>query len=114
MQTVVNDLVPLAVLVFGVAIALLLRRVELPRNSERLGSATVALLGTLTGVFFITYLVWSAVGGPSGAEYFFPESPRLGIAYLVFLALAALLVARSGFLTRKCERTALMTLKAND
>jgi hypothetical protein len=100
-QTVVNDSVPLAMFIFGVALALLIRRVELPSSSERLMSATVALLGTVTGVFFVAYLAWSGFGGPSNYEYFFPETRWLGIVYLILLALIPLLVVRSGLLVRR-------------
>jgi hypothetical protein len=100
-QTVVDDCVPLAMFIFGVALALLIRRVELPRASERLVFSTVALLGTFTGVFFVTYIAWSAVGGPSNDEYFFPETPWLGVVYLILLALIPLLVIRSGLLARR-------------
>jgi hypothetical protein len=99
-QTVVNDSVPLAMFIFGVAIALLIRRVELPRASERIVSTTVALLGTITGVFFVAYIAWSALGGPSNYEYFFPEARWLGIVYLILLALIPLTVIRSGILAR--------------
>jgi len=44
---IVNDLLPIAILVLGIAIAVLLRRVEFPLISERIGSAIVALLGVL-------------------------------------------------------------------
>jgi hypothetical protein len=102
-QTVVNDCVPIAMLVFGAAIALLIRRVELPRIGSRLAFSTLALLGGLTGVFFVAYLAWSAVGGPSNYEYFFPESPWLGVVYLIFLALVPVLVMRSGLLARRYQ-----------
>ena len=99
-QTVMNDLAPLAVLVFAVAMAFLVRRVELPRISERLGSATVVLLGILSGVFLITLVVWFTVGGPIYAT--FGETGNIaGVAYLVFLALVTVLVARSGLHARK-------------
>jgi hypothetical protein len=88
---------------FGVAIALLIRRVELPRVIARLVFPTVTLLSTFTGVFFITYLAWSAFGGPSNYEYFFPESPWLGVVYLILLALVPLLVVRSGLLARRSQ-----------
>jgi hypothetical protein len=104
-QTVMNDLAPLAVLVFGVAVAVLMRRVDLPRVAERLGSPTVVLLGALAGVFFLSYLAWSWVGGPSSAEYWFPESPWLGVAYLVLLALVAVLVGRAGMLALRSRST---------
>lgn len=97
-QTIINDSVPLAMCVFGVALALLIRRVELPRASERIMYSTVALLGTFTGVFFVAYISWSAFGGPSDFEYFFPESPWLGVVYLIILAIIPLLVIRSGLL----------------
>ena len=64
---------------------------------------TVALLGTLTGAFFVAYIAWSAVGGPSDYEYFFPETRWLGIVYLVFLAFVPLLVIRSGLLAWRQE-----------
>jgi hypothetical protein len=101
-QAVMNDLAPLAVLVFAVAMAFLVRRVELPRASTHLGSATVVLLGTLSGVLLITLVVWSTVGGPIYAT--FGETGDIaGVAYLVFLALVTVLVARSGLLARKNE-----------
>jgi hypothetical protein len=101
-QAVMNDLAPLAVLVFAVAMAFLVRRVELPRISERLGSAPVVLLGTLCGVLLITLVVWSTVGGPIYAT--FGETGDIGgVAYLVLLALVAVLVARSGLIARKSE-----------
>jgi hypothetical protein len=102
-RTVMNDLAPLAVLVFAVAMAFLVRRVELPRISERLGSATVVLLGILSGVFLITLVVWFTVGGPSGDATFGETGNIAGVAYLVFLALVTVLVARSGLLARKNE-----------
>lgn len=99
-QAVMNDLAPLAVVVFAVAMAFLVRRVELPRLSERLGSATVVLLGILSGVFLITLVVWFTVGGPIYAT--FGETGNIaGIGYLVFFALVTVLVARSGFLARR-------------
>jgi hypothetical protein len=97
-QNVIDDCVPLAMFAFGVALALLIRRVEFPQASERLVLSTVALLGTFTGVFFVAYIVWSAVGGPSHDEYFAPEAPWLGVVYLLLLALIPSLVIRSGFL----------------
>ncbi len=102
-QTVVNDSVPIAMFVFGVALALLIRRVELPRIGARLAFSTLALLGGLVGVFFVAYLTWSAVGGPSNYEYFFPESRWLGVVYLIFLALVPVLVVRSTLLARKYQ-----------
>jgi hypothetical protein len=101
-QVVMSDLAPLAVLVFTVAMAFLVRRVEPPRFSERLGSATVALLGTLSGVLLITLVVWFNVGGPIYAT--FGETGDIaGVAYLVFLALVTVLVARLGLIARKNE-----------
>jgi hypothetical protein len=109
----VNDLVPFALLVFGVAIALLMRRVELPRISARFGLAIVVLLGALIGVFVLTYLVWLTAGGPMGTHYFVPEGSLAGVIYLVFLALIAVLIGRSGLLARRFERTPQITSKAN-
>jgi hypothetical protein len=110
---VVNDLVPVALLVFGVSIASLVRRVELPRISARLGMATVALLGALIGVFVLTYLVWLTAGGPMGTHYFVPEGSLAGVIYLIFLALIAILIGRSGLLARRFERTPQVTSKEN-
>jgi purine-cytosine permease-like protein len=98
---VIDDCVPLAMFIFGVALALLIRRVELPQASERLVPSTVALLGTFTGVFFVAYIAWSVFGGPSNYEYFFPEAPWLGVVYLILLALIPSLVLRSGYLARR-------------
>ena len=104
-ETVMNDLVPLAVLVFAVAMAILLRRVELPRISERLGSATVVLLGILSGLFLLTLVVWFTFGGPINAT--FGETGNIaGVAYLIVLAIVTVLVARSGLLARGFEREA--------
>lgn len=101
-RTVMNDLAPLAVLIFAVAMAFLVRRVELPRISERLGSATVLLLGILSGVFLITLVVWFTVGGPIYAT--FGETGYIGgVVYLVFLILVTALVARLGLLARPIE-----------
>ena len=102
-QTVVDDCVPLAMFAFGVAIALLIRRVEIPRVSARLVFPATALLSTFSAVFFVAYLAWSAFGGPSNYEYFFPESPWLGVVYLILLALVPLLVVRSGLLARRSQ-----------
>jgi hypothetical protein len=97
-----NDLAPLAVLVFAVAMAFLARRVELPRIGERLGSATVVFLGTLSGVLLVTLVVWSTVGGPIYAT--FGETGDIGgVVYLIFFALVTVLVARSGLIARKNE-----------
>jgi hypothetical protein len=102
-QTTVDDCIPLAMLIFGIALALLIRRVEFPQVIERFVFSTVALLGALTGAFFVAYIAWSAVGGPSDDEYFFPEARWLGIVYLVLLAIIPLLVIRSGVLARRQE-----------
>jgi len=105
-QTVMNDLVPVAVLIFGVAMAFLLRRVELPRMSERLTSGTVVLLGILAGVFLIALVAWFIVGGPLYAT--FGETGNIaGVAYLFFLAIATVLVARSGVVACRVERKVL-------
>jgi hypothetical protein len=95
-----SDLVPIALLLFGIAIALLVRRVELPRLAERLGTTIVTLLGTLTGVFLVTYVVWLEVDGPSGNESFWPEGARAGGVYLVLLGLVSILVGRTRWLAR--------------
>ncbi len=101
-QAVMNDLTPLAVLVFAMAMAVLVRRVELPRVSERFGSASVVLLGVLSGAILITLVVWFTVGGPIYAT--FGETGDIaGVAYLVFFALVTVLVARLGLLARKSE-----------
>lgn len=102
-QTTVDDCIPLAMLIFGIALALLIRRVEFPQVIERFVFSTVALLGALTGAFFVAYIAWSAVGGPSDNEYFFPEARWLGIVYLILLAIIPLLVIRSGVLARRHE-----------
>jgi hypothetical protein len=99
-QTFVDDSVLLATFTFGIALALLIRRVELPPTLVRLVLPTVALLSTCTGVFFFAYLAWSAFGGPSNDEYFFPESRWLGVVYLVLLGLVPLLVVRLRLLAR--------------
>jgi hypothetical protein len=100
-QTVIDDCVPLAMFAFGIAIALLIRRIELPTKIARLVFPTVALLSVLSGVYFIAYLAWSVFGGPSSYEYFFPERRWLGIVYLILLALVPLLAGRSVFLARR-------------
>jgi hypothetical protein len=94
-QTVVDDCVPLAMFIFGLALALLIRRVELPRVSARLVFPATALLSTFAAVFFVAYLAWSIMGGPSNYEYFFPESRWLGVVYLILLGLVPLLVGRA-------------------
>jgi hypothetical protein len=101
-QAVMNQLAPLAVLVFAVAMAFLVRRVELPHIGERLGSVTVVLLGILSGVFLLSLVAWFTAGGPIYAA--FGETGNIaGVAYLVFFALVTLLVSRSGLLARKYE-----------
>jgi hypothetical protein len=100
-HAVVDDCVPLAMFLFGVSIALLIRRVELPRSSSRFVFPALALLGTLGGAFFVAYIAWSAFGGPSNYEYFFPESPWLGVVYLILMALIPSLVLRSGVVAVK-------------
>lgn len=101
-QAVMNDFAPLAVLVFAVAMAFLVRRVELPRTGERLGSATVVLLGTLCGVLLVTLVIWSTIGGPIFAT--FGETGDIGgVVYLVFFALVTVLVLRSGLIASKSE-----------
>ena len=95
-QIFVNDMLPIAFLILGIAIAVLLRRVEFPLLSERAGSVVVALLGALLGAFMLALLVWFQVGGPSGSSIFVTEGPSAGKSYLVFLALVAVLVGRSG------------------
>jgi hypothetical protein len=102
-QNVLNDCVPLVMLAFGVAIALLIRRVELPRAGARLALPTVEILSALTGVFFLTYLAWSAFGGPSRDEYFFPETRWLGYAYLILLAVVPMVIGGSGLLSRRLQ-----------
>ena len=97
---VVNDLVPIAVLLFGISIASLWRRVELPRFVKRFSSATVSLLGVLTSVFLVAYLFWIGFGGPSGDEAFVPEGTRIGYTYLVALGIFAILVGRTRWLAR--------------
>jgi hypothetical protein len=103
-QTVQDDCVPLAMFAFGVALALLIRRIDLPHMVARLVFPTAGLLGFFTAVYFVAYLAWSIFGGPSNYEYFFPESPWLGVVYLVLLALVPLLVWRSVVLSRRSER----------
>jgi hypothetical protein len=102
-QAVMNDLAPLAVLVFAVAMAFLVRRVELPRIGQRLGSVSVVLLGILSGVILLTLVAWFTTGGPIYAT--FGETGNIaGVAYLIVIAVVTVLVARSGFLARGVER----------
>jgi hypothetical protein len=103
-QAVMNDLAPLAVLVFAVAMAFLVRRVELPRICERLGSVTIVLLSILSGAFLLALVAWFTSGGPMYAT--FGETGNIaGVAYLFFLAIASVLVARSGLLARRFSET---------
>lgn len=106
MATVVNDLVPVALLVFGIAIALLVRRLELPRVAERLGFAVVALLGALSAAFFIGYLLWIGVGGQDQVQPFAPEGTQAGVAYLGFVAVATVLIGRANLLAWRLQRHA--------
>jgi hypothetical protein len=106
MATVVNDLVPVALLIFGVAMALLLRRVELPQVVERLGFVIVALFGTLSAAFFVSYLVWIGVGGQDQVQSFAPEGTGAGVAYLGFVAFATFLVGRAGLLSWRFQHRA--------
>jgi hypothetical protein len=94
-----NDCVPLAMFVFGIAIALLIRRVVIPQRITRLIFPTVTLLGALSAVYFVAYVGWSAFGGPSDYDFFFRDK-WLGIVYFVLLGLMPLLVIRSGLLVR--------------
>jgi hypothetical protein len=94
-DTVVNNLVPLAVLLFGLAIATLLRRVELPQFVARFTRATVMLLGVLTGVAVVTHVAWLAFGGPSDTPTFGFEGSTAGAIYIAFLALVAVLIVRT-------------------
>jgi hypothetical protein len=102
---VVNGLVPIAVLLFGCAIASLWRRVELPRFSARLSSATVTLMGGLTVSFLVTYVAWLECGGPSGSQSFVPEGTRAGAWYLVVLAIAGVLIGRTRWAMRVNDRS---------
>jgi hypothetical protein len=102
-QAVMNDLAPLAVLVFAVAMAFLVRRVELPRIGERLGAVTILLLSILSGVFLLALVAWFTTGGPIYAT--FGETGNIGgVAYLFFLAIVTVLVTRSGLLARGVQR----------
>ncbi|MGB8196901.1 MAG: hypothetical protein WCF25_07845 [Acidimicrobiales bacterium] len=105
-QAIVNDLLPIAILAFGVSIALLIRRVELPSISERTSSAIVALMGMLLGGFLLAYLVWFNVGGPSGSNVFSFEGGVISKLYIVFATVVAVLVGRSGY--RLARRNHLM------
>jgi hypothetical protein len=106
---VVSHLVPIALLIFGIAIALLARRVELPKLVERFGAITVTLLGTLTGVFLITYIAWLEFGGTSADQTFAPEGTRAGVAYLVMFGLVVMLVGRTRWLARSAGKNLELT-----
>jgi hypothetical protein len=106
---VINDIVPIAFLLFGVAIASLWRRVELPRFSARLSSVAVTLLGGLIGAFVVAYVAWLAFGGPSGSQSFVPEGSRTGTTYIVVLAVAVVLVVWTRWTMRKVGRTGLLS-----
>jgi hypothetical protein len=99
---VINDCVPLAMFVLGVAIALLIRRVEIPPRIARLVVPTVALLGALSAVYFVAYLGWNLFGGPSDYDFFFRDK-WLGIVYLILLGLVPVLIGRSMVLSKKSE-----------
>jgi hypothetical protein len=99
-QGVVDHLVPVAMFVFGVAIALLIRRVEISQRAARLVFPTLAFLGALTGVFFVAYLAWNFFGGPSDYDFFFRDR-WLGIVYRIVLGVVALVVGRSAVLSRR-------------
>jgi hypothetical protein len=101
-QRVSNDCVPLAMFVFGIAVALLIRRVEIPQRITRLVFPTVALLGALSGVYFVAYVAWSAFGGPSDYDFFFRDK-WLGVVYFILLGLVPLLLGRSVVLAKKSE-----------
>jgi hypothetical protein len=101
-QRVSDDCVPLAMFVFGIAIALLIRRVEIPQRITRLVFPAAALLGALSGVYFVAYAGWNLFGGPSDYDFFWRDK-WLGVVYFVLLGLVPLLVIRSGLLSRKHE-----------
>jgi hypothetical protein len=101
-QGVVDHFVPVAMFVFGIAIALLIRRVEIPQRTARLVFPTLALVGALAGVFFVAYLAWSFFGGPSNYDFFFRDR-WLGIVYRILLGVVALVVARAAVLSKKSE-----------
>jgi hypothetical protein len=94
--TIVNDLTPLGVIAFAVAIATLARRVELPRTRERLGSLTVTCLGALSIIFVVTLVLWFAAGGPAQYPLFGFSGAIAGVTYLAFMAIVATLVTRLG------------------
>jgi hypothetical protein len=112
-DTIVNDLMPLAIVVFGVAIAVLLRRVDLPAVSERLATTTVTMLGILIGALLIAYVAWLEFGGPSGSQTFWPIGPVGSGVYLVFLALVAVLLTRTGILRSRRSRSVVVIFEEN-
>jgi hypothetical protein len=102
-QAVMNDLAPLGLLVFAVAMAFLVRRVEFPRIGERLGSVTLVILSILSGVFLTALIAWFTAGGAIYAA--FGETGNIaGVAYLIFVAIVTVLVGRSGLLARGVQR----------
>jgi hypothetical protein len=101
-QRVSDDCVPLAMFVLGIAMALLIRRVEIPSRIARLVFPTVALLGALIGVYFVAYVAWSMFGGPSDYD-FFVRDKWLGVVYFILLGLVPLLVGRLVVLSKKSE-----------
>jgi hypothetical protein len=101
-QRVSDDCVPLAMFAFGIAIALLIRRVEIPQRIARLVFPTVALLGALSGVYFVAYAAWNVFGGPSDYDFFFRDK-WLGVVYFTLLGLVPLLVGRLVVLSKKSE-----------
>jgi len=110
-RAVMNELAPLAVLAFAVAMAFLVRRVELPFIGERLGSVTVVLLSILSGVFLLTLVAWFVAGGPIYTA--FGETGNIaGVAYLIFLVIVTVLVARSGLLARGVQRDVRLNLNS--
>lgn len=96
----VNVLAPLAtavlVAVFAVAIASLLRRVEMSHRTERLGALVVTLLGTLTATFFVSCLAWIIVGGSFENRNF--ALPLSHLSGGIDLAVLALFTASVGLL----------------
>lgn len=102
-------LFPVALLFFGLAIALLVRRIQLNQGMVRLIVGAVTLLGTLTGVFLVTYVMWLIFGGPSGNELFWPEGSRAGDIYLVLLLLITVMIGRTRWVARRHERTATLS-----
>lgn len=102
LQRVEDDCVLLAMFVFGLAIALLIRRVEFPPRVARLFTPAVALLGALSAVYFLAYVAWNLFGGRSNFNFWFRDS-WLGIVYLVLLGLVPLVVGRAVMLSKKSK-----------